>query len=410
MRSITGSLLALLLAAAPLHAARSIIADLKEEQEVAKVTSKYNFSGSTDIRYSDGGHDVTPFNFNNQDDTGGVGTFTALRMHLFLDATLSERTSVFVKLGGGAIDQARMQLDALAITTKLGEGWPNLEAGRFLSPFGKFSQRFLGPDNPLIGEPLLYTYFTSLTTSQVPASAVDLLGQRGRGTRSRFAGYTGQIRGQALQSNIWYLNGLKLAGNAGKFSYAAAVTNDAVSASELFDSDDDKATTLHFGYKPDIAWQIGLSASRSGYLNRNIQDNPAALGVELGDFEQSTIGVDIDYSSGPFTLFTEFVHNSWSTPFVGEDLETNGFFIEPSYKVAPGITLVARFDALWFSDVTIGGIASPWEFDVARLELGVRYNIERDLLVKATYQFNDTEAIGGDPDDNLVQFQLVGVF
>ena len=409
VRSIAWGLLLFACAAAPLPAAQSIIDQLKEK-DVAATSSRYNFSGSTDIRFSDGGHDVTPFNFNNQDDTGGVSTFTALRMHLFLDATLSERTTIFVKVGGGALDQARLTLDALAITTKLGDGWPNLEVGRFLSPFGKFSQRFLGPDNPLIGEPLIYTYATSLSTSQVPANAVDLLSQRGRGTRSQFLGYPAQVRGQSLQSNVWYLNGAKLGGVADKLSYAVAVTNDAISASELFDSNDNKAVTMHLGYKPDIAWQIGCSASTSAYLNRRIHDNPVALGVKLGDFVQDSLGVDLDYASGPFSLFAEYIHNGWRTPFVGEDLKTHGFFIEPRFKVAPGISLVARYDALWFSDLTIGGIATPWEFDVSRLELGVDYNIERDLLVKASYQFNRTDSPAGDPDDNLVQLQLVGVF
>lgn len=409
MRSTLRGLLIALLVAGPVQAAGSIIEQLKEK-DVAATASRYNFSGSTDIRFTDGERDVTPFNFNNQDDTGGVSTFTALRMHLFLDASLSERTTLFVKLGGGALDVARIQLDALAITTRLGTGWPNLEVGRFLSPFGRFSQRFLGPDNPLVGEPLIYTYATSLSTSQVPASTADLLTQRGQGTRSQFLGYAASVRGQALQSNIWYLNGLKLGGNAGKLSYSAAVTNDAISASDLFDPNDNKALTFHIGYKPDIAWQIGFSASTGAYLNRGIHDNPIALGVPIGDFTQDSFGVDVDYAAGPFSLFAEYVHNSWSTPFVGEDLETSGFFIEPRYKVMPGVSLVARFDALVFSDVSTGVLLTPWEFDAMRVEAGVLYNIERDLMVKATYQFNDTDATGGDPRDNLIQAQIVGVF
>lgn len=411
MRSTACKLLIALLVALPAQAATSIISQLREEKTPSgTLASRLNFSGSTDIRYSDGGRSVTPLNFNNQDDAGGVSTFTALRMHLFLDAALSNRTSVFVKLGGGALDVQRLQLDALTITTQLGDGWPALEVGRFLSPFGRFSQRFLGPDNPLIGEPLLYTYPTSLSTSQLPRNTADLLSQRGRGNRSQFLGYGAGVRGQAVQSNQWYLNGLKLRGDNGRLSYALAVTNDVISASDPFDLQDDKAITAHVGYKPDIAWQIGVSASRGAYLNRRVRDNIVGVPIQLDDFTQQTLGVDLDYASGPFQLFAELVHNRWNTPFVGENLETEGFFIEPRYKVAPGVTLVARFDALWFNDIASGAVVVPWEFDVTRLELGIVYNIERDLLAKMSYQFNDTEALGGDPDDNVLQLQMVGVF
>ena len=408
MRLHAWALAAALLSAGPVPAA-SIIDQLRDRD--VPQTSRFTFSGSTDIRYVDGGPDITPFNFNNQFDVGGVSTFTALKVHLFLDALLSKRSSVFVKLSGGSPDAARVNIDALAVTTKLGDDWPNLVAGRFLNNFGRYPQRFLGPDNPLIGDPLLYTYLTALTSTEVPASPADLVSQRGKGLASKFAGYGAAARGQAIVSNNWYLNGLQLTGAYKKLSYNASLTNEAISAANFFDVNDNKTLTMHLGYKPDIAWQIGISVSNGAYLDHAVLTNPAVAAIHLDDFAQTTIGVDIDYAAGPFSFFAEYMHNWWETPFVHERLQVDGFFFEPRYKLMPGLSAVMRLEAMWFGDINVGGALTNWDFDIARVEFGLNYSIERDLIVKMTYQVNDTKVVGGkDPDDNVIQAQLVGVF
>lgn len=392
--------------------ADSLLDQLKDKsnQEIP-LASRYNISGSTDVRFVDGQRNITPFNFNNQGATGGVSTFTALRAHLFLDAQLSPKTSLFIKLGGGSPDLGRVIVDALAITMKTGDGWPAIEVGRFLDNFGRFPQRFLGPDNPLIGDPLIFTYASSLSTTQVPANELDLLSQQGRGQASRFAGYGAAVRGQSIASNVWYLNGLKVSGHIGEdVSYSAAMTNDAISASNFFDPNDDKAVTLHVGWRPDISWQIGASFSRAAYLEQAIFANPALLGTQIGDYEQHTFGVDGEYASGNFGLFAEYAHNSWESPRISERLEVDGFFIEPRYKLMPQLTLVARYDALYFHDIATPRGEQPWDLDVFRLEIGTRYTIERDLIAKVTYQFNRTDDAPRDPDDDLIQAQLVAVF
>jgi hypothetical protein len=392
--------------------AQSLLEQLKDtsNREVPSA-SRFNFSGSTDARYVDGQRDITPFNFNNQGTTGGVGTFTALRLHLFLDAQLSPRTSLFVKMGGGSPDLGRVIMDAIAVTTKLGEDWPSLQVGRFLNNFGRFPQRFLGPDNPLIGDPLLYTYVSSLSTTQVPANQTDLLVNRGRGVASRFAGYAAATRGQAIVSNVWYLNGLKLFGNIGDdVSYSAALTNDAISAANFFDPNDNKAVTLHVGWQPAVEWQIGASFSHAAYLEQGIFANPALLGTRIGDFDQQTFGIDADYTLGKFGVFAEYAHNSWDSPRIPEKLEVDAFFIEPRYKLTPGLMFVARYDAVYFHDIGTAIGEQPWDFDVFRIETGAHYTIERDLITKLTYQFNRTDDAPRDPEDDLIQAQLVAVF
>jgi hypothetical protein len=62
--------------------------------------------------------------------------------------------------------------------------------------------------------------------------------------------------------------------------------------------------------------------------------------------------------------------------------------IEGRYKVRPEWYVAARFDHLGFSDVTAIGVTLPWDAPVTRFEVGVGYSIQRNLLLKGSFQQN----------------------
>jgi hypothetical protein len=66
----------------------------------------------------------------------------------------------------------------------------HVQFGKIPTPFGHFTERAYADKNPLLGQPLLYQYFSSLRSNQLPADNEDLLSQRGSG-RGGFAGYKG---------------------------------------------------------------------------------------------------------------------------------------------------------------------------------------------------------------------------
>jgi hypothetical protein len=386
-----------------------LLAELVQREQGSN--SRLNFSGSADLRYLDGGSDVTPSNLNNQGTAGGVSSFAAIRLHLFLDAILSARTTLFAKASGGSVGGNAFGLDALALTTALGHGLPALVAGRYLNNFGKFPQRFLPQDNPLIGDPLLYSYRVALSATQVPASPADLIRQRGRGLGSNFVGYPTTQPGMPVVSNFWYVNGAKLDGVVGRFSYSVGVHNEAISTENFLDPNDNKTVTTHIGYRPDISLNLGASYSQGAYLEQGIFANSQTLGLRIGDYQQRTTGFDVDYAVGHFIFFGEYIYNSWNSPFIAEGLVSNGFLLEPRYRLFPGFTIVARYEQLRYNRIDTPAGSLPWEFPVNRTEVGASYAIERDLTAKVSYTWNHAFTGGrGDPDDDLLQIQLVGVF
>jgi hypothetical protein len=62
---------------------------------------------------------------------------------------------------------------------------------------------------------------------------------------------------------------------------------------------------------------------------------------------------------------------------------------EGRYKLRPGLYVAARFDHLGFSEIT-GATAGtlPWDAPVTRVEVGGGYSIQRNLLLKLSYQRN----------------------
>ena len=52
--------------------------------------------------------------------------------------------------------------------------------------FGAFGRHAYGVDNPLIGQPFIYQYLTSLRSDSLPASADDLVYMKGMGWANNY--------------------------------------------------------------------------------------------------------------------------------------------------------------------------------------------------------------------------------
>jgi len=61
----------------------------------------------------------------------------------------------------------------------------------------------------------------------------------------------------------------------------------------------------------------------------------------------------------------------------------------------PGLYVAARLDRLIFSDVTGTTQTLPWDAPVERIEVGAGYSIQRNLLLKASFQHNSRDLTGG---------------
>jgi hypothetical protein len=272
----------------------------------------------------------------------------------------------------------------------------DIQVGRIPPTFGAFARRTYASDNPLIGYPLAYQYLTSLRPDALPASANELLQKRSLGWLVRYSiGSQTADRGVPLVSAFRWDTGVQVHATAGIVSATAAVTAGTVS-NPLF-SDDNGGR--QFAGRLEVRPVAGLIAGTSFARGRFVSD--AAARSALGDvaamaedgFSQTAWGGDLEYSHAYYLLRLEAIVSDWrlpvvKAPVISGPLRAASTSIEGRYKIAPGLYAAARMDHLGFSDVAGSTSTAPWDAPVTRVEIGTGYSIQRNLLLKISYQHN----------------------
>ena len=267
----------------------------------------------------------------------------------------------------------------------------DIQAGRIPPTFGAFARRTYAADNLLIGYPLAYQYLTSLRPDALPADADELLRMRGRGWLSSFSiGERDADRGVPLVSAFRWDTGVQVHAGNDVVEGAAAVTAGTLANPLVSDDNSGKQIAGRVAVRPFTGLAIGASGARGPFPTR------AALqsaGVDRGTFAQSAWGGDIEYSRGYYLIRAEAVVSQWRLPIVRSPnlslpLRATGTSVEGRYKIRPGLYAAARADHLGFSEITGSSGADAWDAPVTRVELGGGYAVQRNLLLKVSFQRN----------------------
>jgi hypothetical protein len=80
---------------------------------------------------------------------------------------------------------------------------------------------------------------------------------------------------------------------------------------------------------------------------------------------------------------------------------------EGRYKLRPDFYVAARYDYLGFSDETGLLGTFPWDAPVTRVEVGGGYSIQRNLLLKGSFQYDRRDGGRLQPRAHLAAAQLV---
>jgi hypothetical protein len=293
-----------------------------------------------------------------------------------------------------------------------------VRAGRVPPTFGAFARRSYATDNPLIGYPLAYQYLTSLRPDAVPANADELLRMRGRGWLSSFSlGSVDPRHGLPLAAAFKWDTGIQVhastasvsrgpaeAGPHGQearrelLSATASLTTGTL-ANPLFDDDNGgRQIAGRVTVSPVIGLALGASASRGPFVADDAVR--AATGGTADDdvegFVQTAWGADAEYSRDYYLIRFEALASRWAVPSIGtptiqRPLRSSGASLEGRYKVAPGLYFAARVDRLAFSVISGSNGTDNWDAPVTRVEVGGGYSLQRNLLLKVSYQRNTRE-------------------
>jgi hypothetical protein len=272
----------------------------------------------------------------------------------------------------------------------------DIQVGRVPPTFGAFARRTYASDNPLIGYPLAYQYLTTLRPDSVPASADELLQKRGLGWRVRYSvGNATPEIGVPLVSAFRWDTGVQVHGTAGMVSATAAVTAGTVSNPLFTDDNSGRQVAGRVELRPATGLIVGTSLARGPFVSDSAARSAVGDGHDQ-EFTQTAWGADLEYSHAYYLIRFETIVSAWRLPVVRQpvidmSLSAVSTSVEGRYKIMPGLYAAARVDHLGFSDIAGSLVTESWDVPVTRVEIGAGYSIQRNLLLKLSYQHDNRD-------------------
>lgn len=286
----------------------------------------------------------------------------------------------------------------------------DLQAGLVPPVFGAFARRRYALDNPLPSLPLAYQYLTTIREDALPASAEQIVGQRGRGWLVRYPlGNTASGPGRPLVNAERFDAGIELRAGVRPLSLAVALTQGTLSHPEIEDQNGGKQLSARLAWTPSPAVAAGVSGSTGDFVS------DAALGAlpvpQPGPWRQQALGLDLEWSAGRVIVRGEAVFSRWRLPaveatLIEDPLGSLGMFLEARFKLAPGVYLASRVERLDMSGLQTVLGPREWDARVARFELGGGWSPARRVLLKASWQHNSRDG-GRVRRSNLVAGQVL---
>lgn len=347
-----------------------------------------------------------------------TNAFASGRLSLFADVFLGKRIYGLIELRADRgeipsndslevrIEQAFLRYSLLPSKTL------QIQIGKFVSPFGDFSQRHDSAADPFIRPPLLHEHRTMICPGIAPGNNDGFINWKYRPEEFRPTG----------APIIWavpYQVGAMLFGSAGKINFRAAVMNSAPS-SDPVQWDLDLKQSWNYSLVGHLGWHInpeltvGVSFNYGPYSLEEIEED---LEYEYGygsssinDYNQILWGFNVNYAKGRLALRAELMLDTWQVPNVIDDPKDISYYIEMMYKFLPGVYGAVRYNAIHFNKISYtDGSKAQWDFNVRRIQVGAGYRFNRKTEIKAEYMFN---MMSGpvDPKDNLFAIQWIWKF
>ena len=160
---------------------------------------------------------------------------------------------------------------------------------------------------------------------------------------------------------------------------------------------------INFAGKIDYYGLPSLRLGVSGYFGRT-QSPYDVLDVDGADIGITMLGFDARYSKKRFTARGQFVYGSLSdteayNTATGKDLGSSlkGFYLEAAYNLLSQEKKQQLISFMRYEDYnthasTAGSLAKNDTYDRQEWTLGLSYKIANGAVVKADYQFKNTEA------------------
>ena len=321
------------------------------------------------------------------------GSLFVPRLSVFLDAQVGQKFYLFAQArvdrgfdpGEGSLE-VRLDEYALRYTPWSGQRF-SLQAGKFATVVGNWVPRHGSWENPFVTAPLPYENLTGVWDAVAAHSSGILLAWAHVGP-SRVSEYADKYERSPIIWGPSYSSGFAVLGGIGPFDYAAEVKNASLSskpASWNFDNGAwaNPTVSARLGFRPNLMWNFGLSASSGVYLRPSAAPT-VATGFGLGDYREQVLGQDVSFAWHYWQVWMEAYETRFEIPRVG-NADTFSYYTEAKYKFTPQFFAAVRWNQQTFGTIPHNGLPAQWGRDLWRIDLAPSYRLTAHLQVKLQY-------------------------
>lgn len=338
--------------------------------------------------------------------SGDEDKFFNPRLTLYLDAQAGARGYFFAQ---GRVDRGfdaytedagtQARFDEYALRFELsepGSGRLFLQAGKFATVVGNWTKRHTAWENPFITAPLPYENLTGVwDVVPVPSADVLLAWAHVRPVGNAAAVLADKHLRLPILWGPAYGQGVAMAGRWGRLDYAAEFKATAPSArpgrwDEGFGGGERPTVSARVGWRPDPAWNLGLSFSRGEYLDRSFHPK-FPTGANRHDYQETVVAHDLGFAWRHLQLWGEVYAARFTVPRVA-NLDTVAGYAEAKYRFTPRFSAAVRWNQQFFGHVTDGaGRAARWGRQTWRLDLAPAWRFTPQTQFKLQYSLRHEE-------------------
>lgn len=324
-------------------------------------------------------------------------------LQVFVDAQAGARVYFFgqVRADRGfdpSDEDWEIRADEYALRVALRQdGSLNLQVGKFATVVGNWVSRHYLWQNPFINAPLPYENVTGMFDASPATTVGTLLHWANLGPFPATDYYLAGLR----LPLVWgpsYATGAALSGTLGRVDYAVEMKNAALSSRpESWNLDDagwDHPTfSARLGYRPDLAWNLGVSGSTGTYLSST---SWVPAGYSKNDYRQDTLALDASYAWHHWQVWAEVFAVRFEIPRVG-DADTFAYYLELRRKFGTHFSAALRWNQQGYGTVPDGqGGEVKWGRDTWRIDLAPSYRFTAHFLLKLQYSLQHRPLDGRD--------------
>lgn len=371
--------------------------------------SQIQLGGLADFELRKGGTDSSPYV--NQTPTDKWTIYTPY-IRIFANANISENWYLTSALQSDYYYGSGMSYPFFSVLNinwlPINDSDFTVTAGRFITPYGAYSQRVLSSENPFVHLPLSHSSGLPVTQES--------------GLHSSYLYYDEGETGLTMIYQRMYSQGIMLnnqVGESGWLRYSLAATLSP--ASGYFDTAqyNTPAFTGRLTLQPKVWARFGFSFSSGAFMLNNF-DQPTLPNADPSSYRQTLLGTDVMISYRYYTFLVEYNWSRWNAPYI----DGGGMVVSDDQKASAshisGEAVVnfpffvggyggIRYEQIISGDVNTGSGAygsagENWTYDRGRLEMLLGYKLHRNITLKASYLYStDT---GPDLDDDVLAIQL----